>query len=129
MRRRDDACVGTLEPLASHRLKLAVLHDAQQFCLEVERRVTDFVEEDRAAAGEREATPPRLVRPGEGAADVAEQLTLEQCAWQRRAVDGDERLIRRSRVSMDRPGDELLAGAALAANEHCRRRRRRLSDE
>ena len=56
---------------------------------------------------------------GEAALDVAEQLRLEQRFGQAGAVDGDERPRRRAGccVWMAR-GDELLADAALAGDQH-----------
>ena len=60
----------------------------------------------------------RAVRAGERAALVTEQLALEQLARQRRAVDLDEGRPSPRGVSVDRPGDELLADAGLAADEH-----------
>ena len=78
VRRGDDARLRLLGALGAHGLEFAVLNDAQQLALEVERGVADLVEEDRALAGEREAAAPRLVRAGERAAHVTEQLRLEQ---------------------------------------------------
>jgi hypothetical protein len=49
---------------------------------------------------------------------VAEQLALEQLVGQRAAVDGDKRVIAARAVMVDRLGDQLLAGAALAAQQH-----------
>ncbi len=51
---------------------------------------------------------------------MAEQLGLDQSFRQRRAVEGDEwSLGSRTRV-MDRPGQDLLAGPALAGEQHRR---------
>ena len=65
---------------------------------------------------------------GERAAHVAEELRLEQRLGDRAAVDRHERPRRAPAVRVDRPRDELLAGAALADDEHGRRRRRRVRD-
>src|SRR2546425_1718063 len=84
------------------------------------REVGDLVEEERAPVGQLEAAllPPR--RAGERALLVAEQLRLEQRLGQRGAVDRDERAAAPRRARVDRAGDELLAGAALALDEHRR---------
>ena len=58
------------------------------------------------------------VRAGERALDVAEQLGLEQRLGDRAAVDGDERLVGARRQVVQRARDQLLAGAALAGDEH-----------
>ena len=62
---------------------------------------------------------PFLLRVGAGerAAHVAEQLGLEQRLRQRAAVERDERLLAPQRVEVDRPRDELLAGARLARHQ------------
>jgi hypothetical protein len=49
---------------------------------------------------------------------VAEQLALEQRLGHRRAVDRDELRILAARAIVDRARDDLLAGAALAGDEH-----------
>ena len=58
--------------------------------------LADLVEEQRAALGQLEAAPLARLRAGEGALLVAEQLGLDQRLRQRRAVDLDERLLRRA---------------------------------
>ena len=59
-------------------------------------------------------------RARERAAHVAEQHALEHRLGDRGAVDGDERLRGAPAVEVDRVRDELLAGAALAGDEHRR---------
>ena len=49
---------------------------------------------------------------------MAEELALEQVGRQRGAVDLDERPLAARRLLVDRPRHELLADAALAADEH-----------
>src|SRR5690606_39588975 len=56
----------------------------------------------------------------EAALDVAEQLGFEQALRQRAAVDGDERLGLPLGECVDVAGEDLLAGAALAGDEHRR---------
>ena len=53
---------------------------------------------------------------GEAALDVTEELRLEQRLGDAGAIDRHERLRAAARV-VDGPGDDLLAGAALAGNE------------
>ena len=60
----------------------------------------------------------RPVAPGEGPLLVAEQLRLDQRVGKRGAAHLDERLLRPQRVVVDGVGDQLLAGAGLAADEH-----------
>src|SRR5262249_13888619 len=70
-----------------------------------------------AAVGELEAALAPLQRAGEGAALVAEELGEEQRLDQGAAVHLDERAAPPRRRLVDRLGDELLAGARLAADE------------
>src|SRR5262249_20163643 len=62
---------------------------------------------------------PGLVAIGarEGATLVAEQLRFQQFAGQRRAVHLEELLMCARRGLMDGPRDDLLANAALAAQQ------------
>ena len=65
------------------------------------------------------------VGAGEGAALVAEELALDQALGQCPAIDPDERAGRATRVAVQRGGDQLLAGAALADDQDRLRRSRR----
>ncbi len=114
----DDPRLGALRPLAAHRVVLVVLQHAQQLALKLERRVADLVEEDRAAARQREAAAVVGHRAGEGALHVPEQLRLQQRRRERRAVDRDERLRRVGRVEVDRPRDHLFARPRFAADQN-----------
>ena len=55
---------------------------------------------------------------GERALDVAEQLALEDVLAQRGAVQRHERLVLARAVLVDRLGDQFLAGAGLALDQH-----------
>ena len=103
---------------AAEALELALLQHAQQLHLRLQVDVADFVEEQRAALGQLEAALAALVRVGERALLVAEQLRLDQRVGQRAAAHLDERLGRPQRVVVDRVRDQLLAGARLAADQH-----------
>src|SRR5256886_13194337 len=108
----------TLFRSAAEALELALLEHAQDLGLGHGREAGDLVEEERAPVGQLEAAllPPR--RAGERALLVAEQLRLEQRLGERGAVDRDERAAAPRRARVDGAGDELLAGAALALDEH-----------
>ena len=56
---------------------------------------------------------------------MAEELGFEQRLGNRRAVDGDKRRVGARAQRVQRAGEELLAGPALALEEHRRVRRRR----
>src|SRR5690606_939720 len=114
----DDAHVDPLRLDAADRLDLAVLQGAQQDRLQAGVHLADLVEEQGAAVGGDEQAALGGVGAGEGAAHVAEQLALEQRADQRAAVDRDERLAGAAAAVVDGAGDQLLAGAALAGDQH-----------
>ena len=83
--------VDALRARVADRHDLALLEEAQQLGLHVDRQVADFVEEERAAG--RGADEARLVRaraPVNEPAAMAEQLTVGELARGRRAVVGQE---------------------------------------
>src|SRR5262249_47724127 len=112
-----------------HALDLALLQHAQQLRLQVEAKRTDLVQEHGAAVRQLETAKAARVRAGEGAALVTEELRLHQRLGDGRDVDGDERRVAPVTAAMDGARDELLAGAALAGDEHGGRRRRDLRDQ
>ena len=85
----------------------------------------------------RKSVPPEAAskRPmrrsrgvGEGAPLVAEQLALDQPVGDRGAVDGDEGTLAARPQIVDGPRDQLLAGAALAPDQHRDLRHRDATD-
>ena len=88
----------------------------------------DFIQQDRAAVGRLEAAGPRGVGPRERALLVAEELALHQLRREHRAIQADHRRRVAMAGRVDRAGDEFLAGAALAHDEHGFRRRPHLKD-
>src|SRR5208282_2662024 len=85
---------------------------------QVQRKLANLVEEQRAAVGDLELAGPRRDRAREGALHVAEELTLDEVLGDGAAVDDDERPGGAVRAPVDLAGDELLAGAGLAGDEH-----------
>ena len=95
----------------------------QQLRLQPRRHLADFVEKHRAAVGRSRAARASAARAsGEGAALVAEQLAFEQRLGQRRARDVHERPRRAVAGVVQHFRGEVLAGAALAGQQHRRRR-------
>src|SRR5580704_7167976 len=118
MRRGDDAAVGTDRRAAADRGVFPFLQHAQQPGLRLERHVADLVEKQSATLGLLEAPGTALSGTSEGAALVTEQLALDQLAWDRRHVDRDKRRRPPLAEIMQSAGDQLLAGAALAGDQH-----------
>ena len=112
---RTSTLTGSLEPTRSN---VFSCKHAQQLGLHLQADVADLVEEQRAAVGQLEAADLVAVGAGERALDVAEQLAFQQARRQGGAVDLDERLAGPRAVVVDAPGQQFLAGAALAAEQH-----------
>src|SRR5690606_32007649 len=97
--------------------------------LDVRLHLGDLIEEERATIRLLERAGLLVDGTGERALLVAEQLVLQDLAGEGTAVQCDERPLPTRRLVVDRARDELLAGPALAHNEHARARwRDRLDD-
>src|SRR5690606_34194103 len=118
VRRRDEAHVRLLGARAAQALELLLLQEAQQLYLHRGADVADLAEEERAAV--RELDPPRLAlgRAGERALLVAEELALEEVVGERGTVHRDEGTVASRRPRVERARCDLLAGPALAAEQH-----------
>ena len=77
----------------------------------------DLVEKQGPSVGALEVPLVHPVGAGEAAALVAEQLALDQVRGQGPAVHGKERFLAAAAQVVDRLGDQLLAGAGLAADQ------------
>ncbi len=131
----DQAEVGAHEARAAEAAELALLQDAQQLGLRVERQVADLVEEERAAVGQLEHAGALRVGAGERAALVTEELALERararprCSRARPARARDRALSRcRMRATSSLPvpvspviSTETSAGAMRWICSHSRR--------
>ena len=102
----------------AHALQFAGFEHAQQLGLLAQRDVGDFVEKERAAVGQFETADAVGARVGECAFHVAEDLALEGAFGQAAGVDGHQRHARARRSGVQQLGDDLLAGAVLAGDEH-----------
>ena len=115
--------------LAAEPAQPFLLEDAEELGLQLDGNLADLVEEERAAVRQLPGAEPALIGAGEGASLVAEHLALHQPGGNGRAVDGDERLVLARRKLVDGPRHHLLAGPALAGDDHARLGRRDLLDE
>ena len=116
--RRDHPDVDVDVLVAAELGELRVLEDVEQLGLQRRFHLADLVEEDGAGVGLFELADARRGGAGEGALLVAEQLAFEQLTRQRGAVHLDERPVLARRTLVDGARHELLADAALAADEH-----------
>ncbi|MFT3776270.1 MAG: hypothetical protein QM820_63810 [Minicystis sp.] len=101
----------------------AAIEDAEEVRLQALGQLADLVEEERGAVGLADEALA-LGRAGVGVVlDVAEQLGVEQALGEGGRVAGHERAATARREAVDGAGDQLLAGAALAGDEHVARGR------
>ena len=108
-------------------LELSLLKHSEELDLHRGGELSDLVEEERSVGRQLEASGLLPVRPGEGAALVAEQLGLEQRVGQRRAVDRDEGAVGAGAGVVNGAGDQFLPRPALPGEQHRRLRSRHLS--
>ena len=118
IRGRDDAHVDADRLVVADAGDLVLFQHAEQLDLRAHRHVADFVEEQRAAVGELERADAVAVGVGEGPFHVAEQLALDEVLGHGGAVEGDDPLPLAGAVLVDGLGDQLLAGAAFAGDQH-----------
>jgi len=85
--------------------------------LKFERKVANFVEEERAAVGELEAADFLADGAGEGAALVAEEFGFKKTAGDGGAIHFDEGAIAARTEIVNRAGEKFLAGSGFAEEE------------
>ncbi len=102
----------------AQRLHHPVLQHPQQLGLGGGRHVADLVEEEGAAVGFTETAGAIAVGAGESALLDAEELRLDEAFGHGRAVDRHELAFGAPRQGVESPRRQLLAGAALAGQQH-----------
>ena len=113
----DDADIDSDRPVVSDAFELAFLQHPQQLGLQEAAHGADLVEKERPPVRRFQPSRPRGDGAGVGAADMAEQLGLEQGLGHRAAVEGDEAMPAPGAVVVNRLGRQLLAGAGLPGDE------------
>ena len=101
---------------SADRPEFFLLEDAQQFDLDVERQLSDLIEECGTPIGHVEQAELLIVSAGEGALGVAENLTFHERPHHGGAIHHDKRSS--AFQVMDGTGDNFLAGTRLAEKEH-----------
>ena len=105
----DDAHVRRDLAVATDRAVGALLKHAQELGLQARRKITDLVEKERSSTCLGEQSVAGLARVREGAADVPEELGLEQGVGHGGAVDGHEGSRCARGQAVNGAGDEHLA--------------------
>jgi hypothetical protein len=105
-------------PGCPQRHQRATFQHPQQLGLQPRRHVTDLIQEQGASIGIPEVAFLVTNRPGEGPLEVAEEERFGEILRDRGAIDGEEGGLATRAAVVDSPGDEFLAGATLADDEH-----------
>jgi hypothetical protein len=122
--RGQHADVDVAQPRRADPLDLAGLQHPQQLGLEPRRHVRDLVQEQRPVVGQLETADPVEPRVGERPLDVPEELALGNPLGQATCVHRYERAPFSFRARVQPRGDDFLARAVLAGDQHGRVRRR-----
>ena len=104
------AHVGLIGTATSQALELLFLKNAKKFGLQLERKLTDFVQKQGSALGRLKASQILSHSPGEGAAFVAEEFAFQQSGGNGRAVEGHETVLAAGAGLMNRVCDHFLTG-------------------
>ncbi len=116
----DDAHVHLDPRVTADALEGLVLKGSHDLALRLQGHVAHLVEQQRAAVGALQHARAAGLRRRVGASLDAEQLLLEACRVQRRAVEHHERSVRPARTGVNHARRHLLAGAGKALDQHAR---------
>src|SRR3990170_4719733 len=94
------------------------LQYAEKLCLQLHRHLVDLVEKEGAVVGQLKSSLASLERAGEGPLLVAEELGFQEISRDRGTVDGEETSVVPPTPVVEGPRHQLLAGAALALDDH-----------
>ncbi len=115
-RRGDEAHVELDGHFRAGGRDLAFLDDAQQLGLQLQRQVSNVIQEQRAAVSLHDPAALGFRRPS-GTGWTAEQLGLHQDLRQRAAVDGDEGLVGALAGRMQCAAEVFLARAGFTGDQ------------
>src|SRR5271168_2722507 len=121
---RDDADADAVGGVVADRFELALFQHPQQLGLHLERKISHFIEKQRAAIGEQKASHAIAQGAAECAAHVPEEFALEQIPRDRGAVDRDHRMVIARTALVDAARDQFLAHPGLSVDENGRVGRR-----
>src|SRR4029077_12822711 len=118
VRGRHEAHVHLDGPGAAQAFELLLLEHAEQLGLQLRGDVADLVEEQGPPVRQLESPDFLADGPGEGAFLVAKQLALQQSSGDGRTIQFDKGTALPRAQVVNGAGDQLLAGAGFAPNEH-----------
>src|SRR5262249_31758662 len=118
--RRDDTDIDLFGLRAAYRFELAFLEHAQQFRLQIEGQLADFVEEYRSPVRQSKAADTPLTSPCECSFFMSEKLAFHKRRRNRGAVYFDERFRETSAGAVDGASDKLFTRSRLTLDQHSR---------
>src|SRR5262245_5505626 len=116
----EDAHIDLARLRGSYSFELTGLENAQQFGLQVERYVRDFIEKERPPIGQFKAPDAVSLGVGKSPSHVTKKLALKYPLRESAGVNRNQWLGRANRNRMKRLGDDLLSGAVFAHDENVR---------
>jgi len=101
----------------SQSLKFSILNNPQQFALQLQRYLADFIKKDGAAVGQFETPDLPGIRPGESTAFPSEEFTFHQGRRQCCTINRDQWPPLAGTAAVDGARHHALAGAGLAQEQ------------
>ena len=98
--------------------EFALLKHTQKLALQLDRYLADFIEENCATIGQLKPTNSVTVCARKCTFHMTKELALEQILRNRRTIHLDQRAIGARTLRMYGTGDQLLANAGFAQNQH-----------
>src|SRR5437899_6002445 len=109
----DDAHLGFARDIFAEPLIFTFLKQTEQFGLNLDREIADFIEEQGAARGDFDFAPMVAHCASEGAFDMAEKVAFEQLFGEAGTTDSDERFIRQMALLVNGAGDNAFSSTAF----------------
>src|SRR5205823_5341361 len=114
----DDADVDLGHRFGAERLNFAIFDGAQDFGLDLERHLADFIEEEGAAVSLDEFAIVIASGAGESAFGVAEEFAFDEGIGNGGAVHLHERAAAARAVIVYELGEDFLAAASFAGDQN-----------
>src|SRR6185369_9735360 len=91
--RRDNAHINLYRTLLAQRLNLAFLEEPQQLRLDIDRQITNFIQEECATGGGANHARRIFNRTRKRATSITEEVSFGKFFGHGRAVEGDKNFV------------------------------------
>ena len=118
VRGSDDPDIDGDRVISSHTFDLLLLQDSQELGLQVKGDIPYLIEKNGPALRVLELPDPLLLRTGEGSLLMAKQFAFQERFGECRTCDDDKRFVPARAIVMNGLGEQFLARAGLAKDEH-----------